>query len=285
MSFIILTGISGSGKSTAVKFLEDIGYFCVDNLPPYLLSKFAEISIKGQKEDLKTAVVVDVRSGNLFNHFEDELDKIKALNIKYDLVFIDADDEIIRNRYEETRRKHPLLYEMKTIEDAISEERKRLSGIRERADYVLDTDNLSIADFKKKLTGFFGEKQVTKAMKISCISFGFKRGAPKSADLQFDVRCLKNPFYVPVLKRQTGLNTDVKNYIMEDKNSQEYKKKVFEFLDFVLPLYVKEGKTQLTIAFGCTGGKHRSVLFAEMTAEYLNSKGYSAFVIHRDIEK
>ena len=285
MSFIILTGMSGSGKSTTVKFLEDIGYFCVDNLPPYLLSKFAEISIQGKNEDLKIAVVVDIRSGNLFKYFQNELDKLNELNIKYDLIFMDADNEIIRNRYEETRRKHPLLYEMKSIEDAIRKEREIISDIRTRANYVFDTSNLSISDLKKKLTGFFGENQVTKAMKISCISFGFKRGTPKSADLQFDVRCIKNPYYIPELRYKTGLNKDVKNYIYEDADFHEYKKKVFDFLDFVLPLYVKEGKTQLTIAFGCTGGKHRSVLFAEMTSEYLNNKGYSAFVIHRDIEK
>ncbi len=284
MNFIILTGMSGSGKSKAMASLEDIGFFCVDNIPPTLLEKFAELAEMGKIGDKGMAVVVDIRSKDMFSSFESELDKLGDENVNFKLVYIDADNEIILNRYKETRRRHPLAEDGLTLEKCIEYEREQLDKIKKRADFFIDTTNLSPAQLKEKIIGFFGSEQES-PITINCVSFGFKYGTPSDVDLQYDVRCLANPFYVPALKHKTGLSKDVSDYVMADPNSLIYRDKVKEFIDFVMPLYIKEGKSQLTIGFGCTGGKHRSVTFAELTGNYLTSKGYATVITHRDIEK
>ena len=276
--------MSGGGKSKAMASLEDIGFFCVDNIPPTLLGKFSELAQMGQIGDKGMAVVVDIRSKDMFSSFESELDKLKKENINYKLVYIDADDEAILNRYKETRRKHPLISDGFTLEQSIDYERKKLENIKKRADFLIDTTRISPAQLKEKINGFFGSDEKS-PITINCVSFGFKYGTPSDVDLQYDVRCLVNPFYIPTLRNKTGLDCEVSQYVMDDANSAIYWEKLKDFIDFAMPLYIKEGKSQLTIGFGCTGGKHRSVTFAELMGKYLQIKGYNTVITHRDIDK
>lgn len=284
MEFIILTGVSGAGKSKAIQALEDLGYFCVDNIPPKLILKFSELCKTSALTDTGVAVVVDARSKEMFNDFDETLENLKENNIEYELLFLDADDEVLLNRFKETRRKHPMLNEYGSLEKAIKYERDMLNCARKNADYLIDTTNISTAQLKEKITGFF-KKDNSKRLVVNCVSFGFKNGIPHDVDLQYDVRCLINPFYVSELKNKTGLDKEVDTYIMNSKESSIFLNKIFDFLEFSMPLYELEGKSQLTIGIGCTGGKHRSVAFTERVGEYLRKKGYYVVVTHRDIER
>lgn len=290
MEFIIVTGISGSGKSSVIQVLEDIGYFCIDNMPPQLISNFAEICSESRNDNgekiSKVAIVTDIRGGELFLKLSDSIAKLKNtddFNVK--VLFLEATKEVLMKRYSETRRKHPLdEVSGGDLSKAIDAEIELLSDIRANADYIIDSSLLTSTQLKEQIAELFLEKPGDR-MILSCMSFGFKYGVPGEADLVFDVRCLPNPFYVPELKHKTGLDKEVRDYVMNSEESIEFENKIYDMIGFLIPLYVREGKSRLVIAFGCTGGKHRSITFAHRAAEYFREKECSVREMHRDIEK
>lgn len=284
MELIIVTGMSGAGKTQAAKQLEDMSFYCVDNIPPTIIPSFVELSDKSGGELSKIAIVTDARGGNMFSEISDVLTQLKEANVNFKILFLDATDEVVIRRYKENRRKHPLLRGEMSLGEAVANERKMLARIHSSADYVIDTSYISIAQLKEKLSGIF-LKNAKDALKIQCKSFGFKYGADTEADLVFDVRCLPNPFYIEELKMKTGLDSEVRDYVMNSADSVDFLKKITDFIDCAVPLYAKEGKSQLTIAFGCTGGKHRSVTFAELLSKHLKEQNYDCISVHRDIQK
>lgn len=284
MKFLIVTGMSGSGKSGAVNVLEDIGYYCIDNIPPQLIPKFAEICINnGQMQ--KVAIVTDIRGGELFFELDEGLNYLKSNNLDTSIIFLDSSDEALIKRYKETRRRHPLDEQSHgSLQRAINTEREVLASVREHADYYIDTTDLSMAQLKETVYSLFLDNP-NESMVVKVMSFGFKYGISREADLVFDVRCLPNPFYIPELKQHTGLESCVRDYVLSFEQSQELEKKLKDMLDFLIPLYIREGKSQLVIAFGCTGGKHRSVTFAETIYKHLVDKNMRCRISHRDINK
>lgn len=285
MDLVIVTGMSGAGKSTAVNALEDMGFYCVDNVPPKIIPSFVDLS-KHKSEMLnRLAIVTDSRGGELFSDITEVLDNFDKEGMSYRIIFFDtSNDEIIR-RYKENRRSHPLYdNNVLSLETAIAKERQMLSHIKERADFVIDTTYMGSSQLKEKLASIFLTSEKT-GLKIQVMSFGFKYGFASEADLVFDVRCLPNPFYEKELKHKTGLEQDVKDFVLSSPEAKEFYKKLIEFLEFSLPLYKKEGKSNIVIAFGCTGGKHRSVTFAELFSKTIRDNGYEVVVNHRDIEK
>ena len=285
MNLVIVTGLSGAGKSQAANALEDMGYYCVDNIPPAIIPAFVDLSKRESEGFSKLAVVTDIRGGSMFSDIERVLVRLKTMGIEYKILFLDASDDVLIRRYKENRRKHPLCdAEGLSLSDAVKSEREKLARIRSMADFDIDTSLLSSAQLKTILTEPF-LKSAESGLRILCKSFGFKYGIDTDADNIFDVRCLPNPYYVDELKYRTGLEAEVSAYVMNSPDSEKFKKSVFEFADFSIPLYIKEGKSQLVFSFGCTGGKHRSVTFAELLCAYLKGKGYNASVIHRDIDK
>ena len=283
MKLLIVSGISGAGKSETIKILEDAGYFVVDNLPITLINKFLELSMKNSSYD-KIAVVIDVRGRKYFDNIETMLEKIRINDVSYKLLFLDASDEIIISRFKETRRKHPL-GDNETIAEDISKEREYLSFLKEKADIIIDTTEISSKELREKILIKIDEKDALVDMAVVISSFGYKYGMIKDADVVFDVRFLPNPFYVDNLKKKTGLDKKVESYVMMWPNTKRFVEKFENLISFVLPLYVKEGKKQLHIAFGCTGGKHRSVTLAEHLSDFLKKDGYRVYTKHRDIEK
>ncbi len=286
MEIVIVTGLSGSGKSRAMDALEDIGFFCIDNMPPQLIPKIAEICGEGKNSRLsKVAIAVDVRGGELFFSLEDSLRELQQNNVEYKILFLDCEDAVLVRRYKETRRKHPLDNDtVSGTETAVRSEREMLRKVRASADYIIDTSLLSSAQLKERITKLFlGD--VRKSMIVHCMSFGFKYGLPTEADLVFDVRCLPNPFYIDELKHQTGLDQPVWDYVMKWPQAQGFEKKLLDMIDYLLPLYIDEGKSQLVIAVGCTGGKHRSVVFSELVYRHITENGIHASINHRDIKK
>jgi len=284
MEFVIVTGLSGSGKSSAVKVLEDIGYFCIDNMPPQLIPDFAAMC-NDNDEITKVAIVTDIRGGAMFFKLGDSITKLHIRGINVKVLFLEASREVLNKRYKETRRKHPLEEASEgDITKAIDAEIELLGSIRENADYIVDSSMLSTGQLKEQIAGLFLEK-ASDGMLVSCMSFGFKYGAPGEADLVFDVRCLPNPFYLPELKHKTGLDKEVRDYVMSFPQSVTLQDKLFDLIEFLIPHYVTEGKSRLVIAFGCTGGKHRSVTFAEHTAAYLRRRDFRVRTLHRDVEK
>lgn len=284
MNLLIVTGMSGAGKSLAANTLEDMGYFCVDNIPPAIIPVFVDFAQRGGKDLQKMAIVTDVRGGEMFNEISVVLLKLKEKNIDYKILFLDAEDKVLLRRYKENRRKHPLCDTGLSVSEAVKSERKTLKNIREKADFTVDTSLISVSQLKSQLADIFlsGDND---GLKILCKSFGFKYGADADADLVFDVRCLPNPYYIEDLKFKTGLDAPVSEYVLSFPESEEFARKIKDFLDFSVPLYIKEGKSQLIIAFGCTGGKHRSVTFAELIYEHLLKNGYNVNTLHRDIKK
>lgn len=284
MAFVIITGLSGAGKSRAVNALEDIGFYCVDNMPPALISKFAELCLQTDGKINDVAIVTDVRGGSLFNNLFEGLDELKKQGGEYKILFLDADNAVLMRRFKETRRKHPLSEPGGTISEAIALEREMLRPARERADYIIDTSNLSPAQLKERISVLFlGDSQTS--LMVNCMSFGFKYGTPTEADLVFDVRCFPNPFYVDELKHLTGLDIPVRDYVFASDKIRVFMKMLFDMIDFMLPLYTEEGKSQLVVAIGCTGGKHRSVAIAEALYKHLLEKDIRTAVNHRDIQK
>lgn len=284
MAFVIVTGVSGAGKSRAVNALEDIGFYCVDNMPPTLIPKFAELCMQTQGKITDIAIVTDVRGGALFNSFFDGLDELKKQGCEYKILFIEADDTVIKRRFKETRRKHPLSGDGVSIDDALRMERLILRPARERADYIIDTTNLSPAQLKQRITVLFLGDSKT-GLIVNCVSFGFKYGTPTECDLIFDVRCFPNPFYVDELKRLTGLDDPVREYVFASPKTQGFVTRLFDMIDYLIPLYIEEGKSQLVVGIGCTGGKHRSVSIAEALYKHLLEKEIRTAVNHRDIQK
>ena len=286
MEFIIITGLSGAGKSVAMRNMEDIGYYCVDNIPPMLLPTFYDLCEKSSDEHMKKiAVVTDVRAGNAFDDLFSALDMLKASQKKYKILFLDARDDILLRRFKETRRKHPLCVNgTATTENAVLLERDLLMQVKARADYVIDTSLLSQTQLRERISALFLGNAAL-GMTITCLSFGFKYGIPAEADLVFDVRCLPNPFYVPELKQHTGLEECVFDYVMKFEQTTGYVERMLSLVDYSLPLYLAEGKSQLVIAIGCTGGKHRSVTLTRVLYKHILESGQRAIVHHRDVIK
>ena len=283
MEFLIVTGLSGSGKSRAVDALEDIGFFCVDNMPPSFIGKFHELCMEEQMS--KVAVVVDTRMGSLLEGMSDTLNHLEDLHAEYRILFVEASDEVIVRRYKETRRKHPLKGQFDdSLHDSIRRERELLDPLRIRADFIVDTSNTSPAQLRERIIGlFFGN--TVQGMKVTCMSFGFKYGAASEADLVFDVRCLPNPFYLPELRPLTGLDQAVAEYVYEKPETKGFVERLMPLIDYLVPLYANEGKSSLVIAIGCTGGKHRSVALTELLCAHLIQNGVNAGTLHRDIKK
>lgn len=286
MELLIVTGMSGSGKSAVTDALEDLGYFCADNMPPSLIPTIAQFINTSHDSDKKVATVTDIRVGeNALKDFQTTFEALKSMNYKYKILFVDASDDVIIRRYKETRRKHPLSEKCDgSLAACVELERDILRNIRAIADYTLDTSKTTVTECKHRVAELFLENPEA-SMQICCMSFGFKYGIPGDADLVFDVRCLPNPFYVPALKYRTGLEKDVCDFVMKFEQSGAVLKKLQDLIDYMLPLYRSEGKSQLVIAIGCTGGRHRSVCFAEQIKDKLASGGNSVSVKHRDIEK
>ncbi len=285
MKFVIVTGMSGSGKSRAIAAMEDIGYYCVDNLPPKMVRSFTQLCLQADGQLDKVAIVIDARSREIFGDIFEETQNFIETDRQFEVLFLDCDDAVLVQRYKETRRRHPLMDEHSvSIESAIEEERRMLAKIRENADYTIDTTYLSVNQLREKIVEIFLDDKA-QSMLVNCMSFGFKYGLPKEADLVFDVRCLPNPFYVPELKLKTGLDAAVREYVLQWEQAQKLIPKLFDLLDYLLPLYRDEGKTQLTVAIGCTGGKHRSVVFAQLLKEHMDEQKIRVAVTHRDITK
>ena len=285
MNFLIVTGLSGAGKSMAVNALEDIGFFCIDNIPAGLLPRILDFAQQGENQLSRVAVVMDVRGLRSVEETRKALDALDEKKMPYDILFLDANDNTIRRRYKETRRVHPMtITEGISITEAIAKEREILQPLRERAKYVIDTSMLSAAQNRERVCGLFLNKGEC-SMSLSVVSFGFKYGLPQEADIVFDVRCLPNPFYVPELKNLTGMDQAVVDYVMAAPGPPDLLRRIESFLEYALPLYVKEGKSQLMIAVGCTGGKHRSITFARKIGEYCQKLGYQPSVQHRDAKR
>ena len=286
MQLVIVTGMSGAGKSRVIDNLEDIGFFCVDNMTPKLIPTFVQLLKDSAEVREKVAIVADIRLGGSFSHLFNAIKELKKMDCNYKILFIDADNEVILRRYQETRRKHPLLNydDSHSLQEIIVKEREILKKARDIADYVIDTSLISTSQLKERVSKLFVD-DISSTLKVNVVSFGFKYGAPKDSDLVFDVRCLPNPFYVPELKHHTGLEAPVREYVMSFREAQDLEPKLLDLINYLVPLYRTEGKSQLTISVGCTGGKHRSVVFAEIIYNSIKEKGFNVSVYHRDITR
>jgi UPF0042 nucleotide-binding protein len=286
MNFLFLTGISGAGRTQASKFLEDLGYFCIDNIPAPLLPKLRELYLEGDVGLEKIAVVIDIRNAAFYNDFIDFVKKIKErdmVNVK--VLYLDCCDEKILNRYKELKRIHPLAKGGIDSKTALAKEREALKPILEISDYVIDTSKLSIWDLKKELKDLFGENNGDKGLKVEVVSFGFKYGVPDECDIVFDVRFMPNPYYIESLKKMTGLQQEVRDYVLTDKCASEFIEKFFDMMKMLLPCYREEGKELLVIGIGCTGGQHRSVAISEEIGKKISSLGYNVSISHREQKK
>ena len=284
MRFVIVTGMSGGGKSTVLKMLEDAGFYCVDNLPISLVEKFVELISMPNSEVSKVVLGLDVRSDQSFKDATRVLETLKQKGYQFEILFMDADDNVLIKRYKETRRVHPLAPDGR-VEDGIRMERKVLENIRKHADYVIDTTNLLTRELKEELHHIFVENEEYNSLMVTVMSFGFKYGIPADADLVFDVRFLPNPFYIDELKHKTGNDREVQDYVMNNEESTIFMDKLTDMIQFLIPNYVKEGKYRLVIAIGCTGGKHRSVTLANELYKRMKDAGnYGIKLYHRDVD-
>jgi len=277
--------MSGAGRSTALRALEDAGYFCVDNLPISLIEKFSELIYPGNTEVTKVALGIDIRSGKAFNELAATLEELTVAGVNYEILFLDSSDEVLVKRYKETRRTHPLAQNGR-VADGIQEERKRLEFLKKQADYIIDTSNLLTRELKQELDKIFVQNKNFKNLVITVLSFGFKYGIPTDSDLVFDVRFLPNPYYYEELRKLSGNDKPVQDFVMGFEVSHRFLDKLIDMIQFLIPNYVLEGKNQLVISIGCTGGKHRSVTLANKLYERLrNNADYAVRIEHRDIEK
>jgi UPF0042 nucleotide-binding protein len=284
MEFVIITGMSGAGKSQAIKVLEDINYYCMDNMPPALLPNFAELCKSSSKEVSKVAVVADIRGGIFFKDLFNSLNELKNMGIQYRILFLDASDDELVKRYKEQRRPHPLSM-TGTIVDGIRDERLSLEEVKKRSDYIIDTTNMKLGRLKEELLSIFVQGNITYNLNITVMSFGYKYGLPQDSDLVFDVRFLPNPFYIESLKNYTGNDKNVQDYVMGFDTTDIFITKLKDMLLFLLPHYIKEGKSNLVLSIGCTGGKHRSVTISNKIASILSEENYRVLLNHRDVEK
>lgn len=281
MEFLLITGMSGAGKSQAMKVMEDMDYYCMDNLPPALLNKFAQLCYESEKPIKKVAIVVDLRSGEFFEDLFKSLENLSNKEIKIKILFLDAVDSVLVKRYKELRRPHPINPEGSIIE-GIKEERKLLEKVKKKADNIIDTSNLTLGMLKEEMANIYLKGSKSRSIPISIISFGFKNGTLVDGDLIFDVRFIPNPYYIKELKNFTGRDKKVKEYVLSWPQSNEFIEKSIDMLEFLIPHYIKEGKTQLIVGIGCTGGVHRSVAISEKIVKTLNANGHRALVSHRD---
>ena len=283
--FLIVTGLSGAGKSVAINAFEDIDFYCVDNIPLSFVETFYDLIMKAKEPEVKrVALIIDVRAGKL-NYLFTVLQRLKEKGAEYKILFLDAKDAVLTKRFVENRRRHPLTKKyMGSLSKAIEAERDSLRQVKAMSNYVIDTTYLSPAQLKVRISDMFLESPDL-ALAINCVSFGFKYGIPPEASLVFDVRCLPNPYYIDELKNLTGLDSQVKDYVFKFDETKGLVEKIRSFIEYALPLYVKEGKSQLMIAVGCTGGKHRSVAIAQFLYEYIEKLGHRVVVQHRDISK
>ncbi len=284
MNMVIVTGMSGAGKSTALNVLEDEGYYCVDNMPISLIIKFADLAARQEEGYSNIALGIDIRSGHTLNEMEDVLEELESRHYSYKILYLDSSDEVLVKRYKETRRTHPLAKDDR-VDKGIAQERSQMTFLKERADYIIDTSQLLTRELKRELEKIFFEGGGYHNLFVTVLSFGFKYGIPADADLVFDVRFLPNPYYIDELKTLTGNDKPIQDYVLGFSQAQEFLKRVEGLIEFLLPNYVKEGKNSLVIAIGCTGGKHRSVTLANAIANRIAETEYGCKVEHRDIEK
>ena len=285
MRLVIVTGMSGAGKTTALKMLEDMGYFCVDNLPIPLLTRFVEMFSEPEEEVKKIALGIDVRGGQDFSGLQEVLDEMDEKHTDYEILFLDAQDDVLIKRYKETRRQHPLSGSGR-VDTGIAKEREKIMFLKMRATYILDTSRMLTRELKLELEKIFVKGERFCSLYITVMSFGFKYGIPQDSDLVFDVRFLPNPYYIDELKEKTGNDQEVQDYVMENDKSQIFLEKLTDMVNFLIPNYILEGKNQLVIAIGCTGGKHRSVTLANALYQKLDKQeNYGVRIEHRDIGK
>ncbi len=284
MKVLIVTGLSGAGKSQSIKFLEDLGYFCVDNLPPALISKFAEMCSDSKENINKAAIVIDIRVGKFFDRLPESLDELKSLGHTYDILFLEASDETLIKRYKSSRRMHPMAPSGRIIK-GIKAERRKLQEIKAKSTNIIDTTNLSPSGLKEEIIHLFVEGGKSEGLIINILSFGFKYGIPLDSDMVFDVRFLPNPYYVEGLKKYSGNDEGVRNYVMQWPAAVEFMNKLTDMVEYLIPHFIKEGKSQLVIAIGCTGGRHRSVTMVNMLSRKLKEANHRVIIEHRDIEE
>lgn len=286
MRFVIVTGMSGAGKSTALKMLEDMGYFCVDNLPVPLIPKLAELLVVPGSELNKAALGVDIRSGESFKQLAAVMEQLDAAGFRYEILYLESSDNVLIKRYKETRRFHPLSGSGKRVDEGIKREREKLEFLKKKADYLVDTSHMLTRELKKELSKIFVQNKEYKNLYITVLSFGFKYGIPSDADLVFDVRFLPNPYYIEELRPLSGNDRAVRDYVMDNDKAGQFLDKLLDMTEFLIPNYIAEGKTQLVIGIGCTGGKHRSVTLANELYEALEkAENYGIRIEHRDIGK
>lgn len=281
MKVIIITGLSGAGKTQAVNFLEDFGYYCIDNMPPALIKNFIDLVLSEQSDIQKAAFVVDIRGGEFFGDLQSAIDQLKESQIDYKILFLDTTDDVLVQRFSETRRVHPMTGKATTLE-TLAKERKMLDTIKKSADYIIDTSRMKSSDLRNKLNEVFSSERTLNTFVINVISFGFKNGIPLTADMVMDVRFLPNPFYVKSLKKLTGNSKKVKAYVLKQEESLAYIKRVVEMVEDIIPSFEREGKNHLNLAFGCTGGQHRSVVVANEIAKIFRDHGRIITLEHRE---
>ena len=281
MKFVIVTGLSGSGKSETMKALEDMGFYCVDNLPPALITKFAELCYQPNSSIEKVALGVDIRGRKFFKELHESLDYLKNQNYKYEIVYLECSDDVLLKRYKMTRRNHPLSDNIQ-IPEGIKLERSIMEPLKEISDCIIDTTNMKPKDLKEEIEKIYSVGEGSKTLTISVVSFGFKHGIPADCDLMFDVRFLPNPYYIEDLRPKTGDDKEVRDYVMNSEVSVEFYNKLKDMINFLVPQYIEEGKHHLVIGIGCTGGRHRSVTISNMIYDDLSSKGYRVVKKHRD---
>lgn len=287
MEFVIITGMSGAGKTSALHVMEDIGFYCVDNIPVELLQTLYHLCSNSHDEKMKrVAVVVDVRGTEDYEAMVSEVEKFKQINQEARILFFDAKEDNIIIRYKETRRRHPLSYKLTdgSVSEAVRLEKALLSPLKRIADFKVDTTYMSNKQLRERVMSMFMDN-TTESLTLTFMSFGFKYGIPLEADMIMDVRCLPNPFYIPELKNLTGLDKVVRDYVLDSEETQEFTKRLLDMLDYAVPLYLKEGKSELVVGIGCTGGKHRSVTIARLLDEHFEQKGYKCVIQHRDVKK
>ena len=282
MRIVIVTGMSGAGKSTVLKIFEDIGYYCVDNMPIALVEKFVELAVAGNSDVKNIALGVDIRSGLAFGGFADVLERMKAANVKYEILFLDCTDSVLVKRYKETRRSHPLAPRGR-VDKGIALEREAIAFLKNKSDYIIDTSSLLTRELRQEIEKIFVKDEKYNNLFVTILSFGFKYGIPADADLVFDVRFLPNPYYIEELKPLTGNDKPIQDYVLGCRQAGQFLDKLEDMINFLIPNYVLEGKNSLVIAIGCTGGKHRSVTLANELFKRLSDKDYGIKIEHRDI--